>query len=335
MENELLKAEAPTPDLQLVVHNRETNKYYIPLVHDGVEIEWTRKGAPGKLTFRVQKDEILDMPEGSTVQLGYKKTNFFYGYVFEKKRNKDGTISVTAYDQLRYLKNKDIYSFVNVKAGDAIKAMAEDFQLTVGDLADTGYTIPKYHGSNETLLDIVQTLLDMTTENTKKIYVLYDDFGKLTLKEMGDMKVDILIDAETAENFEYTSTIDKDTYNRVKLYYDNDETGKRDVWMELDSANMKRWGVLQLTESVNGKKPLNFPEMAGAKLKLHNRPGRTLTIQNALGDVRIRAGCLLFVDLKLDDMKLTKRMIVETVKHKISNNLHTMDLTVRGDVITG
>lgn len=209
MGNELLKTEAPTPDLQLVIHNRETDKYYIPLVHDGVEVEWTRKGAPGKLTFNVQKDEILDMPEGSTVQLGYKKTNFFYGYVFEKKRNKDGVISVTAYDQLRYLKNKDIYSFVNVKAGDAIKAMAEDFQLTVGELADTGYTIPKYHGSNETLLDIVQTLIDMTMENTKKIYVLYDDFGKLTLKEMDEMKVDILIDAETAENFDYTSTIDK------------------------------------------------------------------------------------------------------------------------------
>ncbi len=86
-------------------------------------------------------------------------TNLFYGYVFIKKRNKDSSISVTAYDQLRYLKNKDIYSFVNKKATDAIKQIVDDFQLQVGDIADTGYVIPKYRGSNETLLDIMQTML--------------------------------------------------------------------------------------------------------------------------------------------------------------------------------
>lgn len=85
MGNELLKTEAPTPDLQLVIHNRETDKYYIPLVHDGVEVEWTRKGAPGKLTFNVQKDEILDMPEGSTVQLGYKKQTSSMGMCLRRR----------------------------------------------------------------------------------------------------------------------------------------------------------------------------------------------------------------------------------------------------------
>ena len=44
---------------------------------------------------------------------------------------------------------------------------------------------------------------------------------------------------------------------------------------------------------------------------------------------------MLYVDLNLGDMKLAKQIIVENVKHKFSNNLHLMDLTVRGDVITG
>jgi phage late control gene D protein (GPD) len=205
----------------------------------------------------------------------------------------------------------------------------------VGELADTGYTIPKFRGANKTLMDIMQTLLDMTTENTGRLYALYDDFGKLTLKDLEDMKIDLLIDAETAENFVYESSIDKDTYNRIKLYYDNKETGKRDVWMAVNSADITRWGILQLTESVNPKKAMNFGQLADSKLKLHDRVKRTLTIKNAFGDLRVRGGTMLYVNLKLGDVMLTKQIIVETVKHTLTQGHHTMDLTVKGDVITG
>lgn len=322
-------------ELQLVIHDKENDKYYWPAVQEGVTWELTWKGSPGKLTFKVFADKKLNFHEGDEVQANYGGTNFFYGYVFTKKRSKDNIITVTAYDQIRYLKNKDIYNFTDKKAGDVIKQIAEDFQLKVGEMVDTGYVIPKFRGGNKTLMDIIQTILDMTTENTGKLYAFYDDFGELRLKELEDMEVGILVDAETAQDFSYTSDIDKDTYNRIKLYYDNTDTGKRDVWMTLDSANIKRWGVLQLTESINAKKPLNYNQMADIKLKLHNRVKRTLSISGAFGDLRVRAGSLICVDLALGDVKLTKQVIVEAVKHKFYNGIHTMDLTVKGDVITG
>lgn len=321
--------------MQIIIHNRETDKYYWPVIQDGVTWELSRKGTPGKVTFKVLKDNILNFNEGNTVQMNYDGVDLFYGYVFIKKRNKDNSINVTAYDQIRYLKNKDIYSFVNKKANEAIIRIAEDFQLKLGKIVDTEYVIPKYRGSNETLIDIMQTMLDMTIENTKKMYVLRDNYGKLELCDIEDLKVNILIDAETAEDFSYESSIDKDTYSRVKLYYDNKEEGKRDVWMSYDSTSIKKWGVLQLTESVNAKKAINFAEMADAKLRYHNRVKRTLTIQNVVGDTRVRAGTMLHVNLNLGDMQLTKQVIIENVKHRFSNNQHVMDLTVRGDVITG
>ena len=321
--------------LQLITHNKETDKYYWPAVLDGVVWETCWKGQPGKLTFKVVKDATLDFHEGDVVQVNYGGVNFFYGYVFTKKYSKDGTIAVTAYDQMRYLKNKDTYNFVNLTAGEEIKRIAEDFQLQVGELADTGYAIPKFRGANKTLMDIMQTLLDMSTQNTGRLYVLYDDFGKLTLKDLEDMKIDLLIDAETAEDFAYESSIDKDTYNRIKLYYDNKETGKRDVWMAVNSADIKRWGVLQLTESVNPQKAMNFGQLADSKLKMHDRVKRTLTVKNAFGDLRVRGGSMLYVNLLLGDVTLTKRIIVESVKHTIVQGHHTMDLTVKGDVIMG
>lgn len=77
-------------------------------VQDDVTWELTRKGAPGKLTFKVLKDAALNFSR-DTVQFNYEGVNLFFGYVFTKEHNKDTSILVTAYDQLRYLKNKDTF----------------------------------------------------------------------------------------------------------------------------------------------------------------------------------------------------------------------------------
>ncbi|HGE7873975.1 TPA: cell wall hydrolase, partial [Clostridioides difficile] len=51
-----------------------------------------------------------------------------------------------------------------------------------------------------------------------------------------------------------------------------------------------------------------------------------------LGDIRVRAGCLVPVFLDLGDIKLQNYMLVEKVKHTFENNSHFMDLTlVDGD----
>ena len=47
----------------------------------------------------------------------------------------------------------------------------------------------------------------------------------------------LCIDAETAGNFNYSSSIEN-TYNKVKLTYDNEKTGKRDVYIAQDSNNI-------------------------------------------------------------------------------------------------
>lgn len=314
----------------LLIHSKEKDKYYNPAVLDGVVLEYHMTGAPGKIFFKVVKDEILSFSEGDEIIVKYKNKDIFRGYVFIKKRDKDGVISVTAYDQIRYLKNKDIHIFLHKKASEILKFWADTFKLKCGDIADTEYVIPKYRGSNTTLLDMIEAVLSMTTQNTKKIFVLFDDAGKLTLKELKDMEIPLLIDNETAQNFEYTSSIDKDTYNKIKLYFDDKKTGKRDVWIAENSADFKRWGILQYTKSINAKKPINFKQMTDTLLKLHDKVHRSLRIKSAFGDVRVRAGTLLYVNLDLGDMKLTKRMVVKTVQHRFSNALHTMDLEVIG-----
>lgn len=319
-------------NIQLLINNGQN--LLEPIVEEGVEWETERKGVPGKLTFSVVKDAALDFTEGNHVKMAVNGTNLFYGYVFTKKRNKDGIISVTAYDQLRYLKNKEHYCYHTPKTAAAlIKDLAATFQLETGEIEDTEYLLAARVEDNSTLFDIIQTALDLTLQYKKKLYVLYDDFGKLTLKNIENLKLDLLLDAETAENFDYTSSIDSNTFNRIKLFYNNKDKGERQPIIAPEdpkaSETMKQWGILQYCEAIN-EKTVNPREKANTLLERYNRKSRTLSVSNALGDIRVRAGCGIHVRLDLGDSIVNNQMLVEKVKHTFTVNQHLMNVSLRG-----
>lgn len=198
------------------------NNLFEPPIEEGVEIEWERKGSPGKLTFTTLKVHPTDMSfqEGDPVCFYYNDLPVFLGYVFTKKRDREHHIKVTCYDQIRYLKNKFTYAFENKTATQITEALCKDFNLLVGNFENTKYIIPAVVEENKSALDIMLGVLDETLANTGEMYVLYDDFGKLQLKNCADMVSSTLICKDTGENFDYSSSIDDETYNQVVLYYD-------------------------------------------------------------------------------------------------------------------
>lgn len=320
-------------NIELLIADPTGKKLYQPVIEDPIELTLERRSTPGKLTFKVVNDKIINFSEGSPVRLKVDGKPIFYGFVFSCKRDKEQLITVTAYDQLRYLKNKDTYVYENKTASQFIKMVADDFKLKLGTIENTGFVIASRVEENTTLFDMFENALDITLQNKKEMYVLYDDFGKLTLKNIASMRVGglgsyLMIDEETGENFEYTSSIDSETYNQVKLTYDNDKTGKREVYITKDSKNINKWGILQyfdtLSEGENGK------AKADALLTLYNSKKRNLTIKNAFGDTRVRAGSMLIVNLDLGDIKLKNFMLVEKVKHSFKSDAHFMDLTLWG-----
>ncbi len=304
------------------------SKVYQPIVTGEIQWQTERKGVQGSLTFKVVKDATLNFTEGDAVRLKVDGQKVFYGFVFQKKRDKQGIITVTAYDQLRYFKNKDTYVYSNKTASEVVQMVAKDFNLQCGTLEDTKFKIESRVEDNQTLFDIVQNALDLTLQSKKEMYVLYDDFGKLTLKNIGNLKVGILIDEDTGENFDYTSSIDGETYNKIKLVYENEETGKREIYIAQDGSHINQWGVLQYFETIDEK--TNGKAKADALLSLYNQKTRNLTIKGAFGDIRVRAGTLVAVSLNLGDIIANSFLLVEQAKHTFSESLHTMDLTLRG-----
>lgn len=300
-----------------------------PVVQDGIELTWERKGQAGKLTFSVVKDKALQLQEGNPVHLRVNDTDVFFGYVFTKTRDKGDTIQVVAYDQLRYLlKNKDTIGYQNKKASELIAMIAEDYHLDCGALADTGYVIETGTEENQSLMDIIQNALDITLRQSKKLFVLYDHYGRLALENVERMLLNIVVDEQSGENFEYESSIDHDTYNKVKLIYENEETGKRDVFTQSDVSNIEQWGMLQYFESI--KNPAGADEKAKVLLQMYNQKTRRLSLKNVLGDVRVRGGTSLVVALDLGDIKVQNYMVVNSVKHVFRQNEHLMDLALLG-----
>lgn len=330
---EKLGEEVVPMDIELLIGDGSGTKAYLPSVEEGIEWQTERRGAPGKLTFTLLKDDMPGFSEGSAVRLTVDGDKIFYGYIFKQSRDREGIIKVTAYDQLRYLKNKDTYVYENKTAAQFIRMIAEDFSLHVGTIEDTAFIMESRVEENTSLFEMIENALDQELINNGELYVMYDDFGQLTLRHLSEMYVGrpgayLMIDEETGENFDYTSSIDDNTFNRIKLTYDNKETGFRDVYIAQDGEHINQWGILQyfdtLSEGENGQ------AKADALLKLYDKKTRTLKIHNAVGDNRVRAGSMVVISLDLGDWKLSNFMLVESCKHVYKQGEHWMDLTLKG-----
>ena len=215
-----------------------------------------------------------------------------------------------------------------LKASDLLKRIATDFRLNLGSVEDTGYTIETIVEENSTLFDMIQNALDETLLNTGQLYCLYDEAGALTLKNINSMKLNLLIDSETGETFDYSSSIDDQTYNKIKLAYNNEQTGKRELYIAQDSEKMNTWGVLQYYEEL--QTATGAAAKADALLKLYDQKTRKLTVKNAFGDVRVRAGSAVVVSLDLGDIITNNYLMVEKVTHNFKGDEHFMDLTLIG-----
>ena len=312
---------------EMVLTIQHNGTLFEPPVKEGVEIEWERTGSPGKLTFTVLKTEGMDFSEGEPVCFYYDKKPVFMGYVFKKSRDREQQIEVTCYDQIRYLKNKYTYIFENKTASQIISALCNDFNLSTGAMDNTGYVIPAISKENISALDIALDVLEETLLNTGNMYVLYDDFGKINVKNCANMISTTLIYEQSAENFDYSSSIDDETYNNIVLYYKGDDNTIQ-IFTASSEARIREWGTLRYFEEVDN--PTSAQNKANALLNLYNKKTRELTIDGAFGDVTVRGGTLIPVKLNLGDINVNNYMLVEKVTHKFNKDHYTMDLTLEG-----
>jgi hypothetical protein len=322
------------------IQGNKDARYELHIINKGVdyqplvvgEVTWTTewKDAAGKLEFTVLKDPALDIQEGNVVAFLKNGVGVFYGYLFSKSRSKGKEINCTAYDQLRYLKNKDTYCYKNKTLRDVIIMIAMDYRLKVSQskLVDTKYSIPGRVEDNETLFDIIKNARELTESATGNMYIFYDDYGLLCLKRIEDLKTDYLLDDETCEDMDYTSSIDDEVYNQIQFYRDDDSTGNRAKYIFRNAELINKWGVLQLTCKL--EKDDNPAAFGKSVLKLYSEKKRELTVKDCFGDIRLRAGASIYANLNLGDVVFkSAQVIIKKAVHRFGAK-YSCDLTLLG-----
>lgn len=314
--------------VELLIANKRTGQIW-DVANCTQQAQWAteRTGSPGKFTFTLNANGGVSFVEGDVVRFSVDGQLQFYGWVFTKSKDRYGVIDVTCYDRLRYFKANASYTEYDITAGELIQKIAGDLQVDVGAIADTGYAIPSIVEEDQKCLDIIGSAVQQTLLNTGDIYVFYDDGNGVALQRPEDMISNVVIgDKSLLTNYTYKTDIDEQTYNSIKLARPNEDTGRADVFIAEDSANIAQWGLLQLYQSIDGDvNDAQAQAQAQASLTYYNRRMRTLKVES-LGVPGLRAGQMVLMKVRsLGDIDLDQYVLLEKVTHTWENDVHTME----------
>ncbi len=266
---------------------------------------------------------------GSVVTLHYKGVGVFYGWLFTSKQDKE-QIKCTCFDQLRYLKAKDalirpvepLDAFVNRALG-----IFGD-RIRVGNIEKTEAPLRKFFFNDKTYLDMIYQSIQDNLLLNGYYYTLRDNFGVLELVDTLDLRLPLLIgDESLALDFDYSRSIDDNTYNFIKVAQDDKDKGVRDVYVASDSVGIAKWGKLMLYEKAEGKlNQSQLVDLANRLLALKNKETETLSLE-CMGDVRVKGGSGIEVQISAADLHMWA--VVESVTHSFKKSTHTMKLNLR------
>lgn len=322
-------------NIELIVQNSETGVIYDISNIAGTINLGTKllDSQPGKLTFILKKDGVAKITEGSIVSLKVNTDEMFFGYVFTIKKSKAKTYNVTCYNQMYYLKNKDVYVFGPSTASDRFAKICQDKQLKYKVEIPSTYVLPASVEDDKTLFSMISDGIDKTLAYTGNWFTIYDNFGELTFTTINSLKTLLFIgDASLLNDYDFSRSIEQDTYNQVKLVKDNTETAKREVYIVKDSSTIARWGLLQYFEKVDeSANSAQITQKAEALLKLKNRNTKSLSL-SCVGSTSVFAGVGVVVgiqDLVEEGVPLNSYYIVSSCEHSFNNNAHTMKLELK------
>ena len=318
---------------ELLLDNKNGNVWDIGDSASDIAWKTGRAGKAGSLEFSFIKNPLYQhkaftVNNGDVVRFKKDNSSIFYGYIFNIEEGSGDEVKITAYDQIRYLLNNATYVFKNSTASSILRRLAADFKLTLGKVDDTGYAVPSMIEDGQKLLDIVCKALDATLTQTGRNYFLFDDFGALSLRLSDDFLMDFYLGPESLlYDFSAKRSIDSDTFNRIKLYRDNQNTGRREVYQLDDSGSMAKWGLLQLYQSVNENyNGAQINQMLNGLMALKNRESKSLQLE-ALGEVSVRAGC--YIPVVIEEFGINQPFLIEECTHNFKGSEHTMSLELK------
>ena len=319
--------------IELLIDDKKGNIYDLSELTEEVTWKTKRKGSPSSLEISLLEDSQVTISNGDVISFKVNGNKVFYGYAFKNSGDSGPEIKFTAYDQIKYLMYNDVYVGVNKKASDILTEILNNLEFRIGTIEDTGYVIPTFQEDDKKYLDIIYSALDKTITANTRTFTLYDDFGYINLRDINNLKQEIVIsDDSNLGDYDWENSLE-DSYNRIKFVKDNEDTKGRDVYIAQDSDSVAKWGRLQLFKKIDDNlNKAQIEEMVNGNLKLKNKETKKLKLKDVLGtetalDLKLRGGFGVYVSIK--KRNINQYYLIEEATHKFSKDGHVMDFDLK------
>lgn len=297
---------------------------------------------PGKLEFTLYSVSPITFTMGAGVSVVVDGYKMFKGFIFSWRGTNESDpreVKVTAYDQMRYLKNKDFKVFQNMTSDQIFKDICKTYLLKYKIIDKSNYICPSRVEDATSLYDMIQNSLDATLAFSGQWFYIRDNFGVLEHRNILSSMEDYVIgDKSYLAGWDFEETIDKDVYTQIKLYRDNKETGKRDTYItaatsDIQKERILRYGILQLYEKIDeNMTEAQIRQKGKILLSRYSKIGRNLSIK-AIGIKSFHAGSLFKIKISKISRGafwLDNYFLATQCTHKFKNDEHTMEIETEG-----
>lgn len=214
------------------------NNYEYLVPHDSIVISSYKEGKASSIIVNcVSSDFYAD--EGQTVVCYIDDIAVFTGRIMNYTKTQD-SVCFTAYDNLYYLKGKDVLSFSSKKASQIIYEICTKLDIKTSDFAITDYVLPTNRFSNTSYFEMITSVLYDSFLMSGKKYILFDDCGYLKLNEITKNANIITINTEFILFMnKYLSATD--IYNYIKVYQE-DTAGNTLSYVSKNDSSINKIG---------------------------------------------------------------------------------------------
>ena len=315
---------------------RGSNASDITDIIENMTISTTITSSAGKCDMEIVGDGA-SFHFGSCINVFDGDVEVFRGYLFSVSMQSVSQFSATFYDQTRYLRNVDCVVYKKITASDLFKRICKENELETGVIDESEYILPATVSEGKSLWDTIQETIELEAAYKKRLFVVRDVAGKLEFRDIENLRTDLIINDEgIAMGFDVTRGIDKNSYNRVKLGFEDENSSSRRWAIKENSDYLKEWGRLQYYQLLRDRIPLaDLDIRSEQQLALLCWPTTDVRL-SCLGDFKISAGNGVMLDIESVQMfKGMSGFYVVSCDHHISHALHTMDLTLAVDNFGG
>lgn len=197
------------------------NKTGYDLSNNVNNIKWTTdlNYSAGELTFDLYFDESLKKPAlGGIIKFWYNQKKIFYGYVFDVKVSADRSVSVTAYDELYYLKSQDSIVWPTMTLGSRFTEVCKRAGVAHKIVNNPTHKVKAEICEGKTYFDMIKSAVNKTKSSTGSYYFVTANWATVELRRAPYKKLDLILGDKSGMTSGSLQESITDAYNEVKVY---------------------------------------------------------------------------------------------------------------------